>query len=191
MVKLTKIYTKTGDDGSTGLVSGDRVPKTDPRVAAMGAVDELNAALGMALAALGTDSPLVGTLSAIQNDLFDLGADLATPDDIEGALRVVPDQVSWLEGEIDRVNGDLPPLTSFVLPAGGAAASALHLARAIARRAERDVWVLREADADHNVSPAMAHYLNRLSDYLFVAARTAARTGGEEVMWQPGKNRER
>ena len=189
MVKLTKIYTRTGDDGTTGLVSGDRVAKTHPRVAAMGSVDELNAAIGMVLAVLQAEDDLVTALGAIQNDLFDLGADLATPDEMDGALRVTADQVSWLEQRIDAINESLPPLTSFILPAGNAAAANAHLARAIARRAERDVWLLIEADSGKPVSRHVATYLNRLSDFLFVAARKLARDTGEETLWQPGANR--
>lgn len=191
MVKLTKIYTRTGDDGTTGLVTGDRVPKTHPRVGAMGSVDELNAAIGIVLAALPVGHDLAKPLNAIQNDLFDLGADLATPGELDGALRVTQGQVNWLEERIDAVNETIPPLTSFVLPAGNASAANAHLARAIARRAERDVWLLIEADSDKTVSRHIATYLNRLSDFLFVAARQLARDTGEETLWQPGANRPR
>ncbi|GGC96214.1 cob(I)yrinic acid a,c-diamide adenosyltransferase [Aquisalinus flavus] len=191
MVKLTKIYTRTGDDGTTGLVTGDRVPKTHPRVGAMGSVDELNAAIGMVLSALPDGHGLATPLGAIQNDLFDVGADLATPGELEGALRVTPQQVTWLEERIDAINETMPPLTSFVLPAGNAAAANAHLARAIARRAERDVWLLIEAEPGATVSRHIATYLNRLSDFLFVAARQLARDTGEETLWQPGANRPR
>ena len=186
MVKLTRIYTKTGDDGTTGLVSGARIPKTDPRIGAIGAVDELNAILGTALAALPEGSVLVRPLQAIQNDLFDLGADLATPGDIEGALRVTAGQVAWLEQQIDALNEDLPALTSFILPSGGSAVAALHHARAVARRAEREAWLLNAAEAAVPVPVEITSYLNRLSDLLFVAARKAALMDGGEVLWQPG-----
>jgi cob(I)alamin adenosyltransferase len=185
MVKLNKIYTKTGDDGTTGLVSADRVSKTHPRIEAIGTVDELNAALGLALSHL-NDKAAAADLGRIQNDLFDLGADLATPEEMDGALRIVATQTEWLEAAIDRLNEDLPPLTSFILPAGSSAASALHLARAIARRAERDIWRLAESE---KASPEVTRYLNRLSDYLFVLARKIARDTDTEVLWQPGENR--
>ena len=181
MVKLNKIYTRTGDDGTTGLVDGSRLPKTDPRMAAIGDVDEANSAIGVAIASLG-DHPLVEALTRTQNDLFDLGADLATPGDdfapSEMTLRIVPAQVTRLEAEIDAVNADLSPLTSFVLP-GGAAAS-LHLARAIVRRAER------AAVAVGSVNPQALAYLNRLSDFLFVACRAVNKNGTEDVLWVPG-----
>ncbi len=190
MVKLTKIYTRTGDKGDTGLVSGKRVSKTASRIEAIGAVDEVNAAIGVALAALTPDDPMTLLLSHIQNDLFDLGADLATPEKIDGALRLWPAQTEWLEAQIDKMNENLPPLTSFILPAGGVATSNLHLARAITRRAERDVWRLIETLPDGEiVFPAIPTYLNRLSDFLFVAARKTARRQGGEVLWQPGGNR--
>lgn len=191
MVKLNRIYTGTGDDGTTGLVTGERVGKTHPRIRAMGAVDELNAAIGLALSAMAEDAPLGPVLNSIQNDLFDLGADLATPGDIEGALRITGDQVGWLEKQIDAINEKLPPLTSFILPAGSAAAAHLHLARAISRRAECEVWTLREAEENAKVSLQVATYLNRLSDFLFVAARQSAREAGRETLWQPGAGRER
>jgi cob(I)alamin adenosyltransferase len=181
MVKLNKIYTRTGDDGTTGLVDGSRVSKADPRMAAIGDVDEANSALGVARAALGPGS-LGEMLARIQNDLFDLGADLATPAGIEGALRIVPSQVEWLEERIDHLNSALAPLTSFVLPAGGAGAAALHLARAIVRRAERSTV---GAGAG---GPPLA-YLNRLSDLLFVAARAVNQSGSGDVLWVPGASR--
>ena len=177
MVKLTKIYTRTGDGGTTGLVDGSRVSKADDRLAAMGDVDEANSAIGVALASLPA-GPVTDELGRIQNDLFDLGADLATPGEVEGALRIVPDQVARLERAIDALNADLPPLASFILP-GGTAAS-LHLARAIVRRAER------AAIAAEIGGPA-AIYLNRLSDYLFVAARFV--NAGSDPLWKPGATR--
>jgi cob(I)alamin adenosyltransferase len=181
MVKLNKIYTRTGDDGTTGLVDGSRLPKTDARMAAIGDVDEANSAIGVAIASLG-DHPLVAALTRAQNDLFDLGADLATPGEdfapSEMTLRIVPSQVKRLESEIDAVNADLTPLTSFILP-GGAAAS-LHLARAIVRRAERS------AVAVGSVNPQALAYLNRLSDFLFVACRAVNKNGTEDVLWVPG-----
>jgi cob(I)alamin adenosyltransferase len=181
MVKLNKIYTRTGDDGTTGLVDGSRLPKTDPRMAAIGDVDEANSAIGVAIVSFG-DHPLVAALTRAQNDLFDLGADLATPGEdfapSEMTLRIVASQVTRLESEIDAVNADLTPLTSFVLP-GGAAAS-LHLARAIVRRAERS------AVAVGSVNPQALAYLNRLSDFLFVACRAVNKNGTEDVLWVPG-----
>jgi cob(I)alamin adenosyltransferase len=184
MVKLNRIYTRTGDDGSTGLVDGSRVSKASHRPVVMGSVDEANAAIGLARlsATPGTDQ----TLSRIQNDLFDLGADLATPDGIEGALRIVPAQVEWLEAQIDAANDSLAPLTSFILPAGTPAATALHLARTITRRAERDgVAAIAAGEA---LSHAALQYLNRLSDYLFVLSRVENAATGD-VLWVPGANR--
>ena len=183
MVVLNKIYTRTGDEGETGVVTGERLSKTAPRIHAIGEVDEVNAAIGVALGQI-EDETLRGTLLAIQNDLFDVGADLATPRTIQGELRLRPGRVERLEEEIDRINDALPPLESFVLPSGPGGAGALHLARAVARRAERTTWAMREAgDA---VSDPVPHYLNRLSDLLFVAARQASRAGGGEVLWVPG-----
>lgn len=185
MVRLNKIYTRTGDAGTTGLVDGSRVSKGDARMTAIGDVDELNSAIGVALIAL--EDPIIRTeIARIQNDLFDLGADLATPGEIEGALRIAPSQVTRLEAAIDALNVDLAPLTSFILPAGSAAAAALHLARAIARRAERSVVTLMDA-AD--VSPPALAYVNRLSDYLFVAARYVNQNAGGDVLWVPGASR--
>lgn len=184
MVVLNKIYTRTGDDGTTGLVTGERVRKTHPRVEAYGAVDETNAALGLArLHAL--DEPLAGMLARIQNELFDLGADLATPDRPLAwtPLRVTAAQVTRLETDIDALNAELSPLTSFVLPAGTPASAALHLARTIARRAERAASLLAEAEA---VGAPALQYLNRLSDLLFVAARWANGKGEGDVLWTPG-----
>ncbi|MEM1285414.1 MAG: cob(I)yrinic acid a,c-diamide adenosyltransferase [Pseudomonadota bacterium] len=195
MVVLTKIYTKTGDDGTTGLGSGERRKKFDLRVEAYGTVDETNAAIGMARLSTGAD-PALGELDAmlmrIQNDLFDLGADLSTPSTDEDLgyepLRVVPAQVERLEAEIDQLNADLSPLNSFVLPGGSAPAAALHVARTVSRRAERLSVELAEAEPG-KVSEAVRRYLNRLSDFLFVAARWTNDKGAADVLWVPGKNR--
>ncbi|GAM00372.1 MULTISPECIES: cob(I)yrinic acid a,c-diamide adenosyltransferase [Sphingomonas] len=181
MVKLTKIYTRTGDEGTTGLVDGSRRSKAEPRMVAIGEVDEANSAIGVAL--LSVEGPLAAQLTMIQNDLFDLGADLATPGEIEGALRIVPEQVARLEAEIDVMNASLSPLTSFILPGGSAASAHLHLARAIARRAERAAVALAEQEA---INPPALAYLNRLSDWLFVAARTMNQSGASDVLWVPG-----
>lgn len=181
MVKLNKIYTRTGDDGTTGLVDGSRLPKNAPRMQAVGDVDEANSAIGLAIASMGP-CPEAEWLTTIQNDLFDLGADLATPAEIEGALRVAPGQVDWLEAQIDALNADLAPLTSFILPAGDAGAAALHLARAVTRRAERAAVAARAG------AQPLA-YLNRLSDFLFVAARAVNQKGTGEVLWVPGASR--
>lgn len=181
MVKLTKIYTRTGDAGTTGLVDGTRRSKADARLVAIGEVDEANSAIGVAL--LGLDGPLAEDLTRIQNDLFDLGADLATPGDVEGALRILPEQVARLEDQIDAMNAQLSPLTSFILPGGTPAAAHLHLARAIARRAERAGVLL----GDHEpINPSTLAYLNRLSDWLFVAARAVNKNGASDVLWVPG-----
>ena len=185
MVKLNKIYTRTGDQGSAGLVDGSRVSKSSARMAAIGDIDEANAAIGVAIAALG-ETPLRGRLLTIQNDLFDLGADAATPGEVEGALRILPAQVDRLEREIDAMNAELSPLTSFILPGGSAAVAALHLARAVARRAERSAVALHEAEP---LNPSLLAYLNRLSDHLFVAARHSAMSEGGDVLWQPGASR--
>jgi cob(I)alamin adenosyltransferase len=193
MVVLSKIYTRTGDDGSTALGDGERRPKFDPRVAAYGTVDEANAAIGVARAALGPDDALVDVILArIQNDLFDLGADLCVPDRGQPLpyepLRVVEAQVARLEDEIDQMNAELRPLTSFVLPGGTPAAAALHMARTIARRAERHIAELA-AQNDEPVSGPAAKYMNRLSDLLFVASRYVNGRGRGDVLWQPGQNR--
>jgi cob(I)alamin adenosyltransferase len=186
VVKLNKIYTRTGDGGTAGLVDGSRVSKAGLRMTAIGEVDEANAAVGVAMAALGSGE-LAEHLRLIQNELFDLGADLATPGEMEGALRIIAPQVERLEREIDRMNAELAPLTSFILPSGSAGVSALHLARAVVRRAERAAVSLNETEP---LNPHLLAFLNRLSDHLFVAARfTAAREGGD-VLWTPGATRE-
>lgn len=193
MVVLTRIYTRTGDTGTTALGTGERRPKYDLRVEAYGTVDETNSALGMArLATSISDERLDAMLGRIQNDLFDLGADLCTPDtgkklDWE-PLRIVTSQVTRLETEIDALNGDLQPLRSFVLPAGTPAAAALHLARTISRRAER-LMVELAAQPEESVGEPALQYINRLSDFLFVAARYANLKAGGDVLWTPGKNR--
>ena len=185
MVKLNKIYTRTGDGGSAGLVDGSRVSKSSLRMATIGDVDEANAAIGGAIAALG-EGTVPDQLLRIQNDLFDLGADVATPGEVEGALRIVGGQVERLEREIDAMNDDLAPLTSFILPSGSPGVSALHLARAIVRRAERAAVAL---SATEPLNPQLLAYLNRLSDHLFVAARHVASTEGGDVLWKPGRTR--
>ena len=185
MVKLNKIYTKTGDAGSAGLVDGSRVSKSSPRMTAIGEVDEANAAIGVAIAAL-KGGELALQLLAIQNELFDLGADVATPGEVEGALRIDPSQVARLEVELDEMNDALEPLTSFILPGGSAAVASLHLARTVARRAERAAVALHEREP---LNPHLLSYLNRLSDFLFVAARFVARQEGGDVLWQPGATR--
>ena len=185
MVKLNKIYTRTGDAGSAGLVDGSRVSKSSVRMVAIGEVDEANAAIGVAIAALDAGE-VRKQLVCIQNELFDLGADLATPGEIEGALRIVATQPERLEAEIDAMNASLEPLTSFILPSGPPAVSALHLARAVVRRAERAAVALHEAEA---LNPQLLAYLNRLSDHLFVAARYVAMSQGGDILWQPGATR--
>jgi cob(I)alamin adenosyltransferase len=187
VVKLTKIYTRGGDAGETSLVDGARRPKHDLRVAAYGTVDEANAALG--LARLHTSGDEDAVLSRIQNDLFDLGADLATPEEENpkyAPLRIVQAQVDRLEREIDAMNAVLKPLDSFILPGGTPAASYLHLARTIARRAERDMTELAAREA---VNPAALRYINRLSDHLFVMGRFVNDRGRGDVLWVPGANR--
>ena len=192
MVVLNKIYTKTGDDGTTALGTGERRLKYDRRVAAYGTVDETNACIGMARLQTGGDPDLDRMLSRIQNDLFDLGADLATPETEEKLdyepLRVTDTQVSRIEADIDALNAGLEPLRSFVLPGGSAAAAALHLARTVARRAEREMVQLAEMPGEH-VNPAALKYMNRVSDFLFVAARVVNDNGARDVLWVPGKNR--
>ncbi|MBZ9603860.1 cob(I)yrinic acid a,c-diamide adenosyltransferase [Phyllobacterium chamaecytisi] len=193
MVKLNKIYTRTGDDGTTGLGSGERRLKHDLRVEAYGTVDEANSCLG--LARLHTEKAfpeLDAMLMRIQNDLFDLGADLATPDTGETLpyepLRIIDGQVLRLEAEIDRLNANLAPLRSFVLPGGSPASAALHLARTVARRAERQMVELAQKP-DETVTPAALKYINRVSDFLFVAARVVNDNGARDVLWVPGHNR--
>ena len=193
MVQLTRIYTRGGDAGETSLGSGARVAKYDCRVAAYGTVDETNAVVGITRLHT-TDSPDVDAMLArIQNDLFDLGADLCTPDSDaraaskqEGALRIVAAQVERLEGEIDLLNANLEPLNSFILPGGTAAAAHLHLARTIARRAERLMVELASAEP---VNPAALQYINRLSDHFFVLARHLNDGGSADVLWVPGNTR--
>ena len=185
MVKLNKIYTRTGDGGSAGLVDGSRVSKASLRMGAIGEIDEANAAVGVAIAALGGGE--VGyRLLQVQNELFDLGADAATPGEVEGALRMIPGQVARLEVEIDEMNAALEPLTSFILPGGSPAVAALHLARTVVRRAERAAVALNESEP---LNPHLLAYLNRLSDHLFVAARFVAAREGGDVLWQPGATR--
>ena len=189
MVKLNRIYTRTGDDGTTGLVDGSRAAKHAARIEAIGVVDEANSAIGLGVAALGK-SEHAAALTRIQNDLFDLGADLATPgDDFTPSnlvLRIVPEQAKRLEAEIDALNAALAPLSSFILPGGGEAAARVHVARAAVRRAERALVALA---ASAPVNPAALAYANRLSDYLFVLARVINSGGGGDILWKPGANR--
>jgi cob(I)alamin adenosyltransferase len=185
LVKLNKIYTRTGDGGSAGLVDGSRVSKSGLRMAAIGEVDEANAAIGVAIAALG-GGDVAFRLLKIQNELFDLGADVATPGEVEGALRIVASQVARLEIEIDEMNASLEPLTSFILPGGSRAVAALHLARTVVRRAERAAVALHEAEP---LNAQLLAYINRLSDHLFVAGRFVAAREGGDVLWQPGATR--
>ena len=190
MVKLDKIYTKAGDGGQTRLSTGELVDKWHPRVTAYGTIDEVNAALGVA--ALHADGDLLAAVRRIQNDLFDLGADLATPDRgrvLEWEpLRMVQAQVDRLEAEIDAMNAHIPPLDSFILPGGSALAAQLHVARTLARRAERCIAELASLPEETVSSEAMA-YANRLSDWLFVAGRAANKSGADDVKWVPGANR--
>jgi cob(I)alamin adenosyltransferase len=193
MVVLNKIYTRTGDDGTTALGSGDRVRKDSLRVAAYGTVDETNAAIGLARVQLGAGVPAVDDkLARIQNDLFDLGADLCLPDHGKPLpyepLRVTAAQVDRLEAEIDEMNAELQPLRSFVLPGGTPAAAGLHVARTVCRRAERLIVELA-ALPDEPVSDAVLKYVNRLSDFLFVASRYVNDRGRSDVLWVPGQNR--
>jgi cob(I)alamin adenosyltransferase len=186
MVKLNRIYTRTGDDGSTGLADGSRRRKDDPRLTAIGSVDEANAALGVVRLYGAEAAGLDGLLKQVQNDLFDLGADLATPsDDVSWTpIRIRGAQVTALEAMLDRYNGPMPPLTSFVLPGGNALAAHLHLARTIVRRAERDAVALNAVEP---LNADALKYLNRLSDLLFVLARHANAQGAEDVLWVPGR----
>jgi cob(I)alamin adenosyltransferase len=191
MVKLNRIYTRTGDDGTTGLVDGSRCPKHSARIAAMGLVDEANSAIGLAICAL-TDENQRALLTRVQNDMFDLGADLATPAadgdfaPSEMVLRIIPTQPEWIETQIDALNERLEPLTSFVLPGGSEAAARVHVARATTRAAERAMVALGAQDA---VNPSALAYINRLSDLLFVLARVVNDDGRADVKWVPGANR--
>jgi|TARA_R100001244_G_scaffold86820_4_gene66388 cob(I)alamin adenosyltransferase len=192
MVKLNKIYTRTGDDGTTGLVDGSRIAKSDSRMAAIGDVDELNSVLGVAICEIADDA-LVQDLRIVQNDLFDLGADLATPakasDDFapsEMVLRIVPSQVERLEALIDAATAALDPLASFILPGGTKAAAAIHLVRAVARRAERTCVA---AATEMALNPQALAYVNRLSDYLFVLGRLLNNGGKDDILWVPGGSR--
>lgn len=196
MVKLNKIYTRTGDDGTTGLVDGSRASKADARMQAIGDVDEANSAIGVAVVSLGEaggNGSIVDDLRRIQNDLFDLGADIATPADSdddfipgEMVLRIVPAQVAWLEDAIDALNSDLEPLASFILPGGSRAAAQTHLARAVTRRAERALVAAADETA---INPAAMQYVNRLSDYLFVLGRKLNQAQGGDIKWVPGQSR--
>ncbi|BAB50363.1 cob(I)yrinic acid a,c-diamide adenosyltransferase [Mesorhizobium japonicum] len=193
MVKLNKIYTRTGDDGTTGLGTGERRLKSDLRVDAYGTVDEANACIGMARVHTAANHPAIDAmLSRIQNDLFDLGADLAVPDDGKTLdyepLRIVAAQTDRVEKDIDLLNKDLQPLKSFVLNGGTPAAAALHLARTVARRAERLMVALAQDPGEH-VNREGLKYINRVSDFLFVAARAVNDNGNADVLWVPGKNR--
>ncbi len=183
-VNLTRIYTKLGDSGETHLGDMSRVPKTHPRVEAYGDVDELNATLAVVLHAPGLPEAYAGWIGRIQNDLFDVGADLSVPDSEETRerLRVVPEQTTWLEERCDEVNDTLAPLKSFLLPGGSPAAAALHVSRTVCRRAERRALLVEDAN------PEVVRYLNRLSDLLFILSR-GANAGGEEPLWQPGRFR--
>ena len=193
MVVLNKIYTKTGDDGTTALGTGERRPKYDLRIETYGTVDETNAAIGLARAALDPEFAEVDAMLArVQNDLFDLGAELATPDDGTPKdyepLRIVMSQAERVERDIDKLNVELKPLRSFVLPGGSRAAAALHLARTICRRAERLMVALAHQEPERVGRPGLV-YMNRLSDFLFVASRFVNGRGEADVLWVPGKNR--
>jgi cob(I)alamin adenosyltransferase len=192
MVVLNRIYTRTGDDGTTALGTGERRKKYDLRIAAYGTLDETNAAIGIARLHTAGDAALDGALAHIQNDLFDAGADLTMPGKGRGPggarLTVTEKQVAWLEGEIDRLNAELAPLRSFVLPGGNPAAAYLHLARTICRRGERLIAELKDKPGE-DVGDDVLKYVNRLSDYLFVASRYANDKGARDVLWAPGQNR--
>lgn len=191
MVTLSKIYTKTGDGGKTRLGDNSPIDKTDLRVEAFGSVDELNAVLGLALSCEAQDSETTRVLRRIQNDLFDLGADLCCPLDTKEEagqkLRATSRQVQFIEGLIDRYNENLEPLRSFVLPGGSALSARLHLARTVCRRAERSVWALQKRDP---LNAQVAIYLNRLSDLLFVLSRHHNGEGQDDILWQPGQGAE-
>jgi cob(I)alamin adenosyltransferase len=192
MVVLNRIYTRTGDDGTTALGNDQRRKKYDPRVDAYGIIDELNSVIGVARIETGKDAVLDAMLARIQNDLFDLGADLASPDKARGPggerMSIVEKQVARLEGEIDTLNEDLAPLRSFVLPGGSPAAAYLHLARTVCRRAERAIVALADMPGE-TVSAPLIKYVNRLSDFLLVAGRFANDKGAKDVLWSPGQNR--
>jgi cob(I)alamin adenosyltransferase len=198
MVVLNRIYTRTGDDGTTALGTGERRKKYDLRVSAYGTLDEVNAVIGLTRLATAGDALLDPMLARIQNDLFDVEADLCMPQRADGAsvgkgpggarLNVTDAQVEWLEQQIDRLNADLAPLRSFILPGGCPAAAHLHLARTVCRRAERLMVELKDQPGEE-VTPAALKYVNRLSDFLFVASRHANDKGATDVLWQPGKNR--
>jgi len=192
MVVLNKIYTRTGDDGTTALGTGERRKKYDLRIAAYGTLDETNSVIGIARLHTAGDAALDAALSRIQNDLFDVGADLTTPGKGRGPggarLTVTAAQVEWLEAEIDRLNDEIEPLRSFILPGGSAAAAYLHLARTVCRRAERLIAELNDKP-EESVTPEVLKYVNRLSDFLFVAARHANDKGARDVLWKPGQNR--
>lgn len=182
--RLSRIYTRTGDDGTTGLGDGTRIAKDDMRVEAFGTVDEANSAVGVVLATPGLPEAITGCLTRVQHDLFDLGGELCIP----GYTAITSGYVARLERELDDFNEPLPPLKDFILPGGGPAAAACHVARTVARRAERRVWTLAQRDP---VNPEASRYLNRLSDLLFVLARVIARhEQGSEVLWQKGLNRD-
>jgi cob(I)alamin adenosyltransferase len=194
MVVLNRIYTRTGDDGTTALGTGERRAKNDLRIEAYGTIDEANSAIGLARVATAPDvvcARVDAMLLCVQNDLFDLGADLCVPPSLRGEpepLRIVQSQVDRLEREIDTLNAELAPLRSFVLPGGSPAAAALHLARTVTRRAERLLVALADTPAEEVGGPAL-RYINRLSDFLFVAARYANRKGEADILWVPGQNR--
>jgi cob(I)alamin adenosyltransferase len=190
MVVLNRIYTRTGDDGLTSLGSGERRKKYDLRVAAYGTLDEVTAVIGLARLHTANDRELDAALARIQNDVFDVEADLCLAEKGPGGARltVTDAQVEWLEGEIDRFNAGLAPLRSFVLPGGSAAAAYLHLARTVCRRAERLMVELNDQPGETVTAPSLK-YVNRLSDFLFVASRHANERGGRDVLWQPGQNR--
>lgn len=191
MVALNRIYTRTGDDGTTGLVGNERRSKADARIEAIGSVDETNAAIGMARQLVAAADAFDAVLGRIQNDMFDLGADLATPaasEDPTASLRITDAQTAWLESEIDRFNAELEPLRSFVIPGGSHLAASLHFARTLARRAERAVIRVIEISGE-DVGDPVVRYLNRLSDLLFVLARSANDRGTADVLWVPGQHR--
>ena len=185
MVKLNKIYTRTGDSGETSLVNGMRVSKHALRPSAFGEIDEANSVIGLARLQCSNNAEANEMLARIQNDLFDLGADIATPEIDKPALRITAPQVTRLEAEIDMMNDTLDPLYSFILPGGSAASAWLHLARTVIRRAERH---MTELAAEEVVNQAAMHYVNRLSDHLFVLARRLNNNGKTDVLWRPGEN---